>query len=177
MFETTWALVSRRRTGRRAPHVPVLTAALLLSATPSPVHAENERRCEQLHKTTVTSPDGLWAAVMYEEVCDLGMTSSDAIVVDLAFPDNPSRTQAVIAMSTPSRRHLWPRVRWGSPSKLIVELAAGSQVALRMAHYQGVDVEVSHCADDPQEHRACQRVAEVAESCADTSKAAGPTER
>ncbi|MFL6605063.1 MAG: hypothetical protein ACJ8R9_27540 [Steroidobacteraceae bacterium] len=77
--------------------------------------------------------------------------SSAAVLVDLARPEAPDNAVTVLSIDMPSEKALWPRVQWESSKKIIVQLPAKANVAVQMANFQNIEIQVRFCPGDPTE--------------------------
>lgn len=106
-------------------------------------------QCERTSIQTESSPDNRWIASVVQSVCDLGLSSSATALVELRSRTNPNLQQTIIGTDLPSRIEDFPRVSWLSPGKIKVVVAAGTVFGVRTAEYQGIQVEVVYCPEDP----------------------------
>jgi len=150
---------------------PLTAAAFLMLMCGAGVLASNgDQVCKQIPKLTATSPDGRWIASTYEEVCDLGLVTSDAAVIALGQSEH-SRSQVIIGMDAPSSDSDWPKAYWQAANRILIIVSNHSELSLQMARYQGVDVEVRYCPDDPVERRRWLQYKEArAKWVSDTAK-------
>ena len=128
------------------------SACLCASAfcAPPEAFAANTNECERDHVSEYVSPDSHWVARVYGEMCDLGISSSSAVVVDLIRPGSSGPATTVLGMSRPHDQNRWPRPKWESPKVLAITLPASSDVALQMASFQHIQIKVSYCPADPE---------------------------
>lgn len=111
--------------------------------------AEPATQCERTDTSEFRSPDGRWLARLYGESCDLGLSSSASVVVELARADDAHFRQNVLGMTMPSKKSGWPRVAWASPTKVLIDLPSSADIGLQMAYFQGVEIDVRLCPRDP----------------------------
>jgi hypothetical protein len=113
--------------------------------------ASDSGNCERMDTSEFPSADGRWVVRVYGKVCDLGLVSLAAVLVDLARSGLSDQAVTVLSVDMPSDSSLWPRPEWESSSKLNIRLPSNANVALQMAAYQGVQIQVRFCATDPGE--------------------------
>jgi hypothetical protein len=119
-------------------------ASLAGAAAPEP-----ERSCDEIDVTSVSSPDGDWMARSYGEVCDLGLSSSATVVVELVRAGSVNFRHVILGMTMPSAKTAWPKVAWESPNKVLVDLPSNAQTGIQVAFFQGIEVNVRFCPRDP----------------------------
>jgi hypothetical protein len=112
-------------------------------------HAEQERHCDETDVTSVSSPDGTWIEKSYGEICDLGLSSSASVVVELVRAGSVTFRQVVLGMTMPSTKSAWPKVTWKSSDKVLLDLPSSAEIGLQVANVQGVEVNVRFCPRDP----------------------------
>jgi hypothetical protein len=105
--------------------------------------------CEREVLQSEVSPRGDWTATSIQEVCQLGISTGASALVQLSSRSDPRLVQIVLAMTLPARAEENPRIVWSSPTQLGIVVDAGSRFGLRVAEYQGIQIEVSYCPDDP----------------------------
>ena len=110
---------------------------------------EQERHCDEMDATSISSPDGTWIAKSYGEACDSGLSSSAAVVVELVRAGSTTFHQVVLGMSMPSAKSGWPKVTWDSPNKLLIDLPSSAEIGLQVANFQGVEINLRFCPRDP----------------------------
>jgi len=132
-----------------------MSIASLFVAIAVPAHsAMPVGKCEQVDPSTFASPDGKWTAKLYGEVCDLGLSTSASVVIDLYRPNDPSISQTVLGIDMPSSRNLWPKPKWVSAKKLVVQLSPHNDIGLLVALFQGVAIEARACPASAAERAA-----------------------
>lgn len=125
---------------------------LLMSfALPVTANEDQAGRCEQMDTTDLKSPDGVWIARVYGEVCDQGLMTSASVAIDLVRADNVGYRQSIFGMTMPPKHNDWPRVTWPSAKKVIVRVPSSAEIGLQMAYFQGVEVDVHFCPGGPAE--------------------------
>ena len=111
--------------------------------------ANDTNNCERMNTAEFKSPDAAWVAHLYGKVCDLGISSSAAVIVDLARTGAADAGTSVFSIDMPSDPSLWPRPRWESPKLLIIQLSSNVNVALQMSNFQDIRIQVLFCPVDP----------------------------
>ena len=136
---------------RHAAYIAITFAILCFSYSSLALSADSvhSSSCDRTTKHSVLSPGGDWEASAIQEVCDLGITSAVSALVQITNTANPKLRQIVLGMDLPARASDFPQVVWSSPAKVIITVAAGSTVGIRVAEFQGVQVEILYCPDDP----------------------------
>ena len=107
--------------------------------------------CERTDVSEVSSPDDHWVARIYGKLCDLGITSSAAVLVDLVRAQVPDTPVTVLSIDMPSNKGLWPRAKWEGAGRIVLELPSNANIALQMANFQNIDIQVRFCTGDPTE--------------------------
>lgn len=143
-------LSSARRTAKGHFSTRLLLVAVFWSASCS-VFAEGANNCESLNISELTSPDAHWVARVYGKVCDLGLASSAAVIVDLARSSSLQTRTVILSVDMPSDNSLWPKPRWESSGKLAIQLPSNANIALQMATFQDVEIQVRFCPTSPEE--------------------------
>lgn len=90
------------------------TASLALAAP-----AEQDEHCDELDATSVSSPNGTWIAKAFGEVCDLGLSSSATVLVELIRAGSVNFRQVILGMD------------------------------MQVANVQGVEIDIRFCPRDP----------------------------
>ena len=125
----------------------LIWANLFFWLRPSPAQGAN--KCEQIDVTEFKSPDARWFARRYGYVCDLGIMTSAAVKVDLVLAAAPgSASTTILSVDMPSDKLQWPKPEWEAPKKLVLQLPASTNIALQMASFQGVEIQLRFCPGD-----------------------------
>lgn len=111
--------------------------------------AKDVDNCQRINASEFMSPDSRWVAHLYGKVCDLGISSSAAVLVDLARVGSSAGPTVVLSIDMPSQDSQWPKPEWESSQSLAIQLSANSRIALRMAEFQNVTIQVRFCPGDP----------------------------
>lgn len=118
---------------------------LISFALPASAAEKSANQCDEIHASTFASPDGTWNARSYGEVCDLGLSSSAAVVLELVHARDASIRQVIFSMTMPSMKSAWPTLSWDSPKKVLISAPSSAELALQVAYFQGVEVDVRFC--------------------------------
>jgi hypothetical protein len=135
----------------KAHHILISLGTLALLLPLTRASSEAASNCDQMDVSTISSPDGSWMARVYGESCDLQLSSSAAVVVELVRAGSTRFPQVVLGMTMPSSKSGWPKVAWQSQTKLAIDLPSSAEIGLQVAHFQGIDVDVRFCPRDPAE--------------------------
>jgi hypothetical protein len=138
-----------------------------------------------MNTSEYVSTDRHWVARVYGKVCDLGITSSAAIIVELARTELSDSGTPVFSMSMPSDKSAWPRPQWQSARRLAIAVPSNADIALHMASYQNVEIQVRFCPAEPgvrdrwlaykaAYHKWIQDIAAWSQASARDPGAAGP---
>jgi hypothetical protein len=122
-----WSLVSYR--GRVCFGRILLWVSLLLVGRFA--LANDLNNCERMNTAEFKSPDATWVAHLYGKVCDLGISSSAAVIVDLARSGAADAGTIVFSMDMPSDSSLWPSPRWESPKGFIIQIPNNANIAFK----------------------------------------------
>jgi hypothetical protein len=106
--------------------------------------ASDADHCERMNSSELTSPDTHWVLHMYGKVCDLGIMSSAAVIVDLTRSESPSTSVTMLSIDMPSDNALWPKLRWESSKKIRIQLPVNTNIALQMANFQNIDIQITY---------------------------------
>lgn len=131
----------------KAAALYLLVAHLAVAQVPETSIPSN---CEKTIWQTEDSPDRTWKANSFRVVCDLGLSSSASAIVEIFHRRDANLRKVVLGMDLPSDPADRPHIRWVSPAKLAITVATGSTFGLRVAEYQGIQVDVNYCPDDPK---------------------------
>ena len=123
----------------------VVVSVIAIMSVVSAAHAGGRERCSLTSMSTVDSPDGMWIARVYGKLCDLGIESSAAVMVDLVRAKLSERPVTVLSVDMPSNNYLWPKPKWISAKELLIQLPANANVALQIASVQGVNIRLKFC--------------------------------
>jgi hypothetical protein len=115
------------------------------------VYAAN---CSRIGMSKTVSPDGRWIARTYGKLCDLGIESSAAVIVDLMNASLHGIPVPILSVDMPSDRTDWPRPNWTSSKALSIKLPASAAIALQMASYQGIRIGLIFCPGAPADREA-----------------------
>lgn len=118
---------------------------LVLFALPASAAGESAKQCDETDASKFESPDGTWIARSYGEVCDLGLSTSAAVVLELVHAGNARLRQVIFTMTMPPTKSAWPTLSWESPKKVLIKVSSSAEVGLQVAYFQGVEVEVRFC--------------------------------
>lgn len=118
--------------------------AICVVGTPD-AYSHGATRCTRTGASVMRSPDGEWVARVYGKLCDLGIESSAAVMVDLARAKLPGSAVTVLSVDMPSNKSLWPKPIWVSAKELLIQLPASANVALQMASLQGIAISLKFC--------------------------------
>lgn len=118
---------------------------LMLFALPASAAEESANQCDEIDARTSKSPDGTWTARLYGEVCDLGLSTSAAVVVELVHAGNARLRQDIFSVTMPSTKSAWPTLSWESPNKVLINVPSSAELALQVAYFQGGEVDVRFC--------------------------------
>lgn len=118
-------------------------------ASPTLAAEESAKHCDEIDASTFKSPDGVWIARSYGEACDLGLSTSGAVVLELVRADNAKIRQVIFSMTMPPAKSAWPTIKWQSPNEILISAPSSAEIALQMAHFQGVEIDVRYCPRDP----------------------------
>jgi len=135
--------------GLRLAGLVILIGVSMLSE--SRVALAANESCERTDVSEVTSPDARWVARIYGKLCDLGITSSAAVLVDLVRAQAPDTPVTVLSIDMPSNKGLWPHAKWEGAGRIVLELPSNANIALQMANFQNIDIQVRFCTGDPTE--------------------------
>jgi len=132
-------------------HVAKLVCGLLLMAFALMATAAEPKatHCDESDSSTFKVPNGVWTARLYGETCDLGLSSSASVVIELVRADNPTSRQVILGMTMPPTKAGRPRLAWESPNKILIDLPSSAEIGLQMAYFQGVEIDVRFCPRDP----------------------------
>lgn len=123
----------------------------ILSAAVAQTHESTlPSNCKETVWQAEYSLDNVWKATSSQVVCDLGLSSSASAVVKIGRGPDMKLQATVLGMDLPSDPADEPRIQWISPTKLMITVAAGSMFASRVAEYQGIQIDVRYCPDDPK---------------------------
>jgi hypothetical protein len=135
--------------GLRSLFTASLIGGLWVGSFAQAAPAEQDAHCDEMDSTSVSSPDGRWVARSYGEVCDLGLSSSASVVVELIRAGSVTLRQVVLGMTMPPNKTAWPKLAWGSSDKVLIDLPSNAQIGVQVANFQGVEVSVRFCPRDP----------------------------
>lgn len=141
---------NRLRSLVRCFQVASLVCGWLL-ALPASAAEENGAHCDEIDTSTFKAPDGAWIAKVYGETCDLGLSSSASVVVELVRAGNTKFRQVVLSMTMPPTKSEWPRLAWESPKNVLIDVPSSAEIGLQMAYFQGVEIGLQFCPRDPAE--------------------------
>lgn len=119
-----------------------------------PSRADAAERCEHTGTAKVISPNAQWVIRVYGETCDLGLTSSASVKVDLALAAPGSSAVSILSIDMPSDKLQWPRPKWESSSRIVIQVPSNANVALQMASFKNVNIELRFCPGGLAEHAA-----------------------
>lgn len=129
--------------------LPLALTCASLFFRPNVAHAGDADNCEHIDASEFWSPDAHWVARLYGYICNLGIMSSAAVKVDLvsaALPDSPV---TILSVDMPSDKRHWPEPKWESPQALVIQLPSSANIALQMARFQNIEVQLRFCPSDP----------------------------
>ena len=146
---------------RKAEICSMCATLALLAFLPSSFHVAHadsaqSQSCEEHDVSVLRSPDGKWSAKLYGETCDLGLTTSASVNVDLYRSDAPAISQAILGIDMPSRKELWPVLNWNSSSRLAIKLSNRANIGLLVARFQNVEIRAQFCPTTAAERKAWQ---------------------
>ncbi|MET0291931.1 MAG: hypothetical protein ABW136_06150 [Steroidobacteraceae bacterium] len=130
----------------------ILATSLLLALGYSPLvcSAAAVTDCDQSGSKSTPSPDGKWIANVQEEVCATATGAAAGITVLLVSAADPAKIKRVFIMAVPREREERAKVRWPANDKLEVRVPnLAESVRLLETAYEGVDVSLTYCGDDP----------------------------
>lgn len=113
--------------------------------------ANDGESCDREGMKEFRSTDGRWIARVYGKTCDLGIMTSAAVLVDLVQAGVPDSAVTVLSIDMPTSENLWPKVQWESPNRLVIQLPANANIALQMANFQNIAIQVRFCPEDSAE--------------------------
>jgi len=131
----------------------MVLALMLICASllwwPHLTRAQDANKCERSDTTEFRSPDAHWIARLYGNICDLGIMSSAAVKIDLAPAAAPNSSVTILSVDMPSDKPHWPKPEWESSKKIVVQLPTSANIALQMASFQSIEVQLRFCPGDP----------------------------
>jgi hypothetical protein len=148
----------RRRYDTCPRHPRGVAAALLLVAVLAcqlpAARAAEVSDCDRSGSKTTPSPQGRWVVNVQEEVCAVGNGVAAGITVVVSSPEGPEQGGRVVMIGVPRSRDDWPRVRWRSETELEVWVPNLAVVVSTQARWQGVQVALRYCGDNPADREA-----------------------
>src|SRR5262249_47050774 len=104
-----------------------------------------QNKCERMDTSELSSPDARWFVRVYGKVCDLGIESSAAVIVDLALSESPDSAVTILSVDMPADKLGWPKPKWESSNRIIVQLPGSANIALQMAKVQNIEIALRFC--------------------------------
>jgi hypothetical protein len=147
-----WRHDTRPRHPRWAA-VALLLLVVLASWLPA-ANATEVTDCDRSGSKTTPSPQGRWVVNVQEEVCAVGKGVAAGITVVVSSPEAPEQGGRVAMIGVPRSRDDWPRVRWRSETELEVWVPNLAVVVSTQAQWQGVQVTLHYCGDNPGDREA-----------------------
>lgn len=125
----------------------LIYAALLFR--PNPTRAEDASKCDRTDSAEFWSPDARWVVRRYGNICDLGIMSSAAVKLDLALATSPNSSVTILSVDMPSDKLQWPKPEWESSKKIVIQLPSSANIALQVASFQNIEIQLRFCPGDP----------------------------
>lgn len=126
--------------------VVLISTSGLLSSAPAKANAPDN--CQRIDTTELPSPDARWIARVYGKICDLGITSSAAVLVDLSRAGVKESPTTVLSIDMPADKKQWAKPKWETSQRLAIQLPGSANIALQMATLQDVAIQVRFCPND-----------------------------